>query len=85
MPKYGLHVNHPNNKAWIHAADGCAFAQRALERTKDREPYGPERGDENGYWAWFETLQEAQAAQKASGKARLGRCGLQPCREHFLQ
>ncbi len=85
MPKYGLHVNHPNNKARIHVVGGCALVRRALERAQVGEPYGPIRGDRNGYWDWFDTLQDAEVAQRETGKTTLGRCRLGPCRDLFTR
>ena len=85
MLRYGLHINHPSNKARIHVVGGCASVQKAFKRAQAGEPYGPVHGEENGQWKWFETLQEAEAAQQESGKTLLDRCKRPPCRDQFPQ
>ena len=50
MSSYYLHVNHPNDKARIHVSDSCASVRKAVERIRRGEPYGPTRGDVNGYF-----------------------------------
>jgi len=64
MPKYWLHVNHPNDKARIHIEGGCSWVIKAVERKNQGKAYGGVRGNRNGYWDGpFSTLQEAQRAQ----------------------
>lgn len=77
MSQYWLHVNHPNDKARLHVAGGCKWVRDAVERVRAGKPYGPDRGDQNGYWDGpFESLQEAEARQQATGKSIMDRCGL---------
>jgi hypothetical protein len=83
MQRFWVHVNHPNNKARIHADDGCAFTRRAAERVRTGEAYGPELGDRNGYWKCFDTLANAQTHQRSTGKKIQDRCRLGPCQARF--
>ena len=77
MSYYWLHVNHKTDKARIHIQGGCHWVKEAVRRIQAGEPYGPIRGDENGYWeGTYVSLQEAQVAQEATGKTIRDRCRL---------
>jgi len=76
MARFWLHVNHPNNKAIVHADGGCASVRKAVQRAEDGEPYGPQCGDKNGYWEGpFESDRSVEAAQQRTHKKRQDRCG----------
>ena len=73
MSQFWLHVNHPNDKARIHAENGCAWVRKAVRRIQ----YGPIHGDRNGYWDGpYSSIQEAEAAQERTGKTVRDQCGL---------
>ena len=72
---FWLHVNHPNDKAIIHIEGGCYWVNRAVGRKLQGMPYGPIRGDENGYWEGpFPDLESAKKAQMATGKSLQSLC-----------
>ena len=62
-----FYVNHPNNKATIHAAICGKFANRRRDKTL------------NGYWSTvehepFKTLRDAEEYAKKTGKQNINKC-----------
>lgn len=78
--QYWVHVNHPTSKARLHVHGGCAHVQKAAARVSSGAPYGEKRGDANGLWVPFNSIDEAESYQEQSGKKTRDRCNLGPCR-----
>ena len=84
MPNFWLHINHPNDKAKLHAEDGCTWARRAIARKQAGLPYGRVLGDKNGVWLGpFKTVMEAEENQAKVGKNDINRCRISSCQHLF--
>lgn len=83
MTNFWVHVNHPNDKAVIHADGGCAWVIKAAGRVRTGESYGPVHGEKNGYWRPFSTLDQAEAYQRSTGKSTQDRCRTGSCQARF--
>jgi hypothetical protein len=77
VESHWLQFNRPTSTALIHVEGGCHWVIEGAERFRKGLPYGRKRGDnKNGFWKPFNSLAEAEAAQKATGARIQDHCAI---------